>query len=118
MKSQEDAASYDFLTRLPMRHLGERLAAEFMQEHSGHLVFIDMDNLKKINDLYGHKAGDRALKLLGGLLADYHEAAVACRLGGDRISALWCRRSAGSRFPGKCVSSLPDSVSSQRTMWR
>ena len=25
MKSQEDAASYDFLTRLPMRHLGERL---------------------------------------------------------------------------------------------
>lgn len=85
MKSQEDAASYDFLTRLPMRHLGERLAAEFMQEHSGHLVFIDMDNLKKINDLYGHKAGDRALKLLGGLLADYHEAAVACRLGGDEF---------------------------------
>lgn len=85
MKSQEDAASYDFLTRLPMRHLGERLTAEFMQEHSGHLVFIDMDNLKKINDLYGHKAGDRALKLLGGLLADYHEAAVACRLGGDEF---------------------------------
>ena len=85
MKSQEDAAGYDFLTRLPMRHLGERLAAEFMQEHSGHLVFIDMDNLKKINDLYGHKAGDRALKLLGGLLADYHEAAVACRLGGDEF---------------------------------
>ena len=68
-----------------MRHLGERLAAEFMQEHSGYLVFIDMDNLKKINDLYGHKAGDRALKLLGGLLADYHEAAVACRLGGDEF---------------------------------
>ncbi|MFR2955471.1 MAG: HD domain-containing phosphohydrolase, partial [Lachnospiraceae bacterium] len=85
MKSQEDAASYDFLTRLPMRHLGERLVAEFMQEHSGYLVFIDMDNLKKINDLYGHKAGDRALKLLGGLLADYHEAAVACRLGGDEF---------------------------------
>ncbi|MFR3322385.1 MAG: GGDEF domain-containing protein [Lachnospiraceae bacterium] len=59
--------------------------AEFMQEHSGYLVFIDMDNLKKINDLYGHKAGDRALKLLGGLLADYHEAAVACRLGGDEF---------------------------------
>lgn len=38
-----------------------------------------------INDLYGHKAGDRALRLLGGLLADYHEAAVACRLGGDEF---------------------------------
>ena len=85
MKSQEDAASYDFLTGLPMRHLGERLAAEFMQEHNGYLIFLDMDNLKKINDLYGHKAGDRALKLLGNLLADYQEAAVACRLGGDEF---------------------------------
>ena len=28
-----------------------------MQEHDGCLGFVDMDNLKKINDVYGHKAG-------------------------------------------------------------
>ena len=30
-----------------MRALGEQLIAEFMKEHSGCLVFLDMDNLKK-----------------------------------------------------------------------
>ena len=108
IKSQEDAKSYDFLTGLPMRNLGERLTAEFMQTHDGCLVFLDMDNLKKINDLYGHKAGDRALKLLGGLLADYHEAAVACRLGGDEFLAL-CAGISRTEFD-KRLQSLTESV--------
>ena len=30
-----------------------------------------MDNLKKINDVHGHKAGDRALMTLGKLLARF-----------------------------------------------
>ena len=44
---------------------GEKLILEKMQEHDGCLGFVDMDNLKKINDVYGHKAGDRALRLVG-----------------------------------------------------
>ena len=64
MKTQEDSEGFDFLTGLPMRNRGEKLAAQFMQQDSGYLVFLDMDNLKKMNDLYGHKAGDRALKFL------------------------------------------------------
>ena len=47
IKKQEDSKNYDFLTGLPMRSLGERLIAEFMQEHNGCLIFLDMDNLKK-----------------------------------------------------------------------
>lgn len=85
IKSQEDTKSYDFLTGLPMRSLGERLIAEFMQEHNGCLVFLDMDNLKKINDIHGHKAGDRALKNLGNLLSRYTENGIASRLGGDEF---------------------------------
>ena len=73
------------LTGLPMRNRGEKLAAQFMQRYSGFLVFLDMDNLKKINDIYGHKAGDRALKLLGTLLSEYTHQAVVCRLGGDEF---------------------------------
>ena len=85
IKSQEDAKSYDFLTGLPMRNLGERLTAEFMQTHDGCLIFLDMDNLKKINDIYGHKAGDRALKCLGKLLQKRADQGISCRLGGDEF---------------------------------
>ena len=51
MKTQEDSEGFDFLTGLPMRNRGEKLAAQFMQQDSGYLVFLDMDNLKKMNDL-------------------------------------------------------------------
>ena len=44
-----------------------------------------MDNLKKINDVYGHKAGDRALRLVGAMLTECMENAVVCRLGGDEF---------------------------------
>ena len=85
MKAQEDSEGFDFLTGLPMRNRGEKLAAQFMQQDGGYLVFLDMDNLKKMNDLYGHKAGDRALKLLGSLLMEYAHHSVVCRLGGDEF---------------------------------
>lgn len=85
MCTLEDSEGFDFLTGLPMRNRGEKLAAQFMQRYSGFLVFLDMDNLKKINDIYGHKAGDRALKLLGTLLSEYTHQAVVCRLGGDEF---------------------------------
>ena len=75
----------DYLTGLPMRHKGETLIIEKMQEHDGYLGFVDMDNLKKINDVYGHKAGDHALRLVGAMLTACMENAVVCRLGGDEF---------------------------------
>ena len=85
MNRQEESEGFDFLTGLPMRNRGEKLAAQFMQQDNGYLVFLDMDNLKKINDIYGHKAGDRALKFLGSLLMEHAQHSVVCRLGGDEF---------------------------------
>ena len=85
MNRQEESEGFDFLTGLPMRNRGEKLAAQFMQQDNGYLVFLDMDNLKKTNDIYGHKAGDRALKLLGSLLMEHAQHSVVCRLGGDEF---------------------------------
>ena len=87
MSSQEKADSVDYLTGLYMRSRGQQVIAALMQDNDGRLAFIDMDNLKKVNDVHGHKAGDRALKLIGNLLAKEteNETFAACRLGGDEF---------------------------------
>lgn len=84
-KKRIEKENYDHLTGLPMRSRGEAMIADLIMEQDGCLVFCDMDNLKKINDIYGHKAGDRALGCLGTLLKDVGEPYVACRLGGDEF---------------------------------
>ena len=88
MSSQEKADSVDYLTGLYMRSRGQQVIAALMQDNDGCLAFIDMDNLKKVNDVHGHKAGDRALKLIGNLLAKEteNETFAACRLGGDEFA--------------------------------
>ena len=88
-RQREARESLDYLTGLPMRHKGEALILEKMQKQGGCLGFVDMDNLKKINDVYGHKAGDHALRLVGATLTECMKNAVVCRLEGlwEQISA-------------------------------
>lgn len=85
IRTQKIKENLDFLTGLPTRNKGEQAIAQLMKHHSGCLVFMDMDNLKTINDIYGHKAGDRVLKLLGNLLLEYSSECLVCRLGGDEF---------------------------------
>ena len=85
IKSQKEEENYDYLTGLPMRSKGETQIAQSMQTKDGCLVFLDMDNLKKINDIYGHKAGDRALQMLGNLMGSFDKEGIACRFGGDEF---------------------------------
>lgn len=85
MSNQNSTEGRDFLTGLPLRNLGEVQIAEAMQEDNGCLAFIDVDNLKKINDTIGHKAGDRLLKMVGHLLQEDSPNNIICRLGGDEF---------------------------------
>ena len=85
IKNQEETKNYDYLTGLPVRSVGQKYIAIAMQKTNGCLIFLDMDNLKKINDVYGHKAGDRALKSLGKLLLDIPLDKITCRMGGDEF---------------------------------
>ena len=53
------------------------------------LLFIDLDNLKEINDRHGHGAGDQALVAMADLLrATFRESDVVARLGGDEFAVL------------------------------
>jgi len=53
------------------------------------LLYLDMDNLKRINDSGGHKLGDRALTEIAFLLKkSFREADIVGRLGGDEFAVL------------------------------
>ena len=53
------------------------------------IVSIDMDNLKAINDVYGHSEGDFALRTLADTLKScIAEGEVCARFGGDEFSAI------------------------------
>jgi diguanylate cyclase (GGDEF)-like protein/PAS domain S-box-containing protein len=50
------------------------------------LLFVDVDGLKRINDTYGHEAGDRLLRAVGSRLDQaFREADVVARIGGDEF---------------------------------
>ena len=56
-----------------------------MAESQGCLAFIDLDNLKTINDRFGHLAGDHALSSVADVLRDSSRNAVIARIGGDEF---------------------------------
>lgn len=75
----------DALTGLPLRNHAENKIREKMVEKPGSIILIDLDNLKKLNDLFGHIEGDSILKALGKLLTNLDGVEVAARLGGDEF---------------------------------
>ena len=53
------------------------------------LLFIDMDNLKWINDHHGHNEGDQALKDFANILKKtFRESDIVARIGGDEFVVL------------------------------
>ncbi len=75
------------------RYLDETLEREVARaRREGHplsVVMLDVDHFKRLNDSYGHQAGDEVLKALGELLRDDTRAEdVACRYGGEEFLVL------------------------------
>ncbi|MBR3019481.1 MAG: diguanylate cyclase [Clostridia bacterium] len=83
--AQGTADEIDIITGIKSRSAGEAAIAQAMKTNSGCLVFLDMDNLKKINDNFGHEAGDKALRMMGDTLTANSENSICCRLGGDEF---------------------------------
>ena len=53
------------------------------------LIYMDLNNMKQINDQFGHEAGDRALRSVAKVLRENcRESDLAGRLGGDEFGLL------------------------------
>ncbi|MFT4542149.1 MAG: two-component system cell cycle response regulator [Planctomycetota bacterium] len=88
------AALTDALTELPNRRYAmDRLRQEWdSSERTGRplsVVMIDLDHFKRVNDNYGHDAGDIVLRETSRLMRECSRSAdVLCRLGGEEFLAI------------------------------
>jgi diguanylate cyclase (GGDEF)-like protein len=72
------------------RHLDQRIADEYASarryQHPLSVLMIDIDHFKRLNDTYGHQAGDLALQFISGLVLDsIREVDIAARYGGEEF---------------------------------
>jgi diguanylate cyclase (GGDEF)-like protein len=90
-------ALHDPLTKLSNRvPFSKRLEAAVARADSGltAVLYTDLDDLKMVNDAYGHEAGDAMLIAIGARLAAFVDALddsdqnLAARLGGDEFALL------------------------------
>lgn len=87
-------ANHDPLTGLSNRRrftdrLAEQLRYAARYEHSGALLFLDLDSFKFINDSFGHPTGDHVLQRVARAIEGSLRATdTAARLGGDEFAVL------------------------------
>jgi diguanylate cyclase (GGDEF)-like protein len=84
-------AEHDSLTGLSNRRFLERVLDEnirlaTLEDNNIALFFADLDDFKKVNDAYGHDAGDRVLVAVAErLLSVFRDADYVARVGGDEF---------------------------------
>lgn len=94
LEEQRQKALLDPLTGLPNRAAwSERVEREMLewQAHGGHLAMaiLDLDHFKRINDSYGHLAGDKVLKIVADQLRKrLRSGDFIARFGGEEFVLL------------------------------
>ncbi len=84
-------AYHDTLTRLPNRRLFHDLLKQMILRARRNrdligILFLDLDNFKRINDSYGHEKGDLFLiELSASLQNTLRDSDILCRWGGDEF---------------------------------
>lgn len=85
-------ANTDTITGLPNRNAIHELITEAIDtrdEAQVGVVYLDLDNFKKVNDAYGHMFGDQLLQAVAlAILSCLEEDQVLARLGGDEFIVL------------------------------
>lgn len=93
-------ANTDTITGLPNRNAIYDLITDAIAKRGDTqvgIVYLDLDNFKKVNDAYGHMFGDQLLQAVSlAILSCLEEGQVLARLGGDEFIVLATNTSQGS----------------------
>lgn len=87
-------ANTDYLTKLGNRRYFFDKAPEAIkrcisQQQSYGLAMIDIDHFKKINDVYGHDAGDVVISHIADVMRKIFPSAIVARFGGEEFCILF-----------------------------
>ncbi len=87
-KRLKDMYVHDSLTGLYNRFGYKELADSFYEEHEGriYIIFMDLNRLKEINDVYGHAMGDKAIRGVADAIRNaFTDDDICVRMGGDEF---------------------------------
>src|SRR4029077_19682061 len=88
-----DHATHDFLTGVSnARVFDEQLALRCGSGQAFTIVLTDVDDLKRLNDMHGHEAGNAALRTVAVALSECASSGDSIsRIGGDEFAILTSR---------------------------
>lgn len=80
-----EMARQDYLTGLATRWYLQDYISRNEAESNVTCIYFDLDNFKKVNDTYGHQAGDRALAATAEMMQREFTDGFCARMGGDEF---------------------------------
>lgn len=93
--AHDKAVSIDFLTGLNnrkelIRYLSRMFDKSSVLDNNLHMIFIDINDFKKINDTFGHNFGDKALLSLSKCMkkSAFDKDCFLCRYAGDEFTVV------------------------------
>jgi diguanylate cyclase (GGDEF)-like protein len=104
LEKQKELARIDPLTSIPnSRAFYETAILEFEKAKRHRfpisIIYMDLDNFKKVNDTLGHSTGDRLLNLVAlTIINNIRNIDIVARLGGDEFGILLSQTGAESAF--------------------
>lgn len=115
VRQAEERATTDHLTGLPNRMALDRAMADASPDPCA-VLYMDLDHFKKINDRFGHAAGDDALSHVAQILRSVlRERDVPTRAGGEEF-VLWLPETTKSSAL-EVAERVRRSVAESRWMW-
>lgn len=78
-------SEHDELTNCYNRVHLERVKLEYEMRGSFFIIFVDVNNLKKMNDKFGHEAGDDLIRRAAKALSNWNTYGDVYRMGGDEF---------------------------------